>query len=319
MTNPAQEQHAATNPPPHSLLPWQQWLFSSLQTLVEDLNPPGLHRVLRRVGPWLFQHPPYQVSYRGRFDFIYHPGTAFNLLVGFGLIHQDMKTILTRLITNMNDPIVFFDIGANEGFVSLLACSWAQQVGKTIQAHTFEPNPFAQAVLGHNIALNPFDIRVNPVAVGAAHGQQTMQFTTESINSTLHASSLQATLDAREVDIITLDAYCHQQGLTPQIIKIDVEGYEPEVLQGARQTLTEGRPYLLLEINHKMLQRGGNDSASLLHQLRAYHYDLYYIDAKIARIVKPQGSQTPAWHGHPPVETGDQHEHILWDALAIPR
>jgi hypothetical protein len=46
---------------------------------------------------------------------------------------------------------------------------------------------------------------------------------------------------------LTLDALVAQRGLEPDLVKIDVEGFEPDVLAGGRGTLTERRPAIVLE------------------------------------------------------------------------
>ena len=50
------------------------------------------------------------------------------------------------------------------------------------------------------------------------------------------------------VDILPLDGYCQDNGVSPDFIKIDVEGFEVEVLLGAERLLAERRPILIVEV-----------------------------------------------------------------------
>ena len=65
-----------------------------------------------------------------------------------------------------------------------------------------------------------------------------------------------------EVPMVSLDDYARTQSLYPDLIKIDVEGFEVEVLKGARICLEKAR-YVILEVHSDELAR---DSLQLLHE-----------------------------------------------------
>jgi len=124
------------------------------------------------------------------------------------------------------------DVGAWWGPWSLWWCEHAERV------EIFEPNPEMITKLQHNIANHP-NCHLHKVALGGVNGTVSMDYETHS--GTNHITSTKGTIPLQ-----TLDEY-HFQNV--DIIKIDVEGYEIPVLEGARQTIIESRPLIQIEAN----------------------------------------------------------------------
>jgi len=66
----------------------------------------------------------------------------------------------------------------------------------------------------------------------------------------------------------SLDAFCRERGIRPDVIKIDVEGAEFAVLEGARDILAEARPLLVVSVHPQHLAALGRD-VNELHALAA--------------------------------------------------
>ncbi len=77
---------------------------------------------------------------------------------------------------------------------------------------------------------------------------------------------------------MTLDAFTAERGLRPDVIKIDVEGAEFRVLQGARRMLTEGAPLIFCEIHPQQMQNVGGSVAELLDLVASLGYTATPID-----------------------------------------
>ena len=134
---------------------------------------------------------------------------------------------------------VCFDVGANVGFYTLLA---ARIVGPEGRVVAFEPHPENVAALERNVQANGLsNVVVVPKAVSAASGEARLA---GGDRATAH-------LDAdrgRPVETVSLDEFVAAwPALAPAVVKIDVEGHELEVLEGARRTLEAGRPALVCE------------------------------------------------------------------------
>jgi len=135
------------------------------------------------------------------------------------------------------------DVGANQGFFAFALSRLAERVV------CFEPNPdyaaFARWMLRGRA-------EVHTVALADKPGRGTFHVPHSDDGMVLHlAGSLKrahtqfATIETYEVDIRTLDEFAIAD---VRFIKVDVEGSEREVLDGARATITRDRPALLLEL-----------------------------------------------------------------------
>jgi FkbM family methyltransferase len=140
-----------------------------------------------------------------------------------------------------------FDLGANVGFYTLLA---SELVGPSGHVYAFEPVPRNLLHLRQHVALNGLmNVTEIQAAVCDASGCHRFQ---------LHPSAAMGHLadeGAIEVNTVTLDHFVFEVGAAPpNSIKIDVEGAEFSVLQGAREVLAQNRPALLLATHSQTLR-----------------------------------------------------------------
>lgn len=167
----------------------------------------------------------------------------------------------------------FLDVGANIGFMTLLA---ARCVGPRGTVMAFEPEPHAHRILLENLGLNDAgNVRVFDIALGSREE-------TATIYSRMGVSRGSATLvpppegasDTAEVRVRTLDSVLEEASVTgARMIKIDVEGLELEVLKGAQQLL-EGpdAPAICVECSEVHSMKGGRteDLFRLIRELNGY-------------------------------------------------
>lgn len=137
------------------------------------------------------------------------------------------------------------DVGANIGFMTLVA---ARQCRPGV-VHAFEPLPDALHALQKNLELNAIgNVVVHGYALGSTEG--TFKLYPQRLpNNRGSASLLQgaAADDSLDVEVKTLDNVLEGK-VTYQLMKIDVEGFELEVLKGARRLLSSpAAPALILE------------------------------------------------------------------------
>ena len=166
---------------------------------------------------------------------------------------------------------LFVDVGANAGSYTILACA---AVGA--RGYAFEPGPDAYRRLTENVRLNRIEDRVTclEMCLGAEPGTVLL---TDDLDSANHALA-PGEPGARTVTaaVSTLDAVL--DGERPALVKIDVEGYEAAVLEGARRTLDE--PTLLaaiIELNGSGERYGFDESQVVAtmfgHGFTACSYD----------------------------------------------
>jgi FkbM family methyltransferase len=154
------------------------------------------------------------------------------------------------LSTHLRHGDVFYDIGANVGFFSLLA---ARMVGTSGAVCSFEPVTENASMVRKNATLNDFgNIRVVEVAVGSEPGVAEFLLTEWDGGGTLALSAVRTTerVSSRMVPVATLDDLIFDRRLPrPTFVKIDVEGVELDVLKGMSRTLKESMPILLFEVD----------------------------------------------------------------------
>jgi FkbM family methyltransferase len=149
---------------------------------------------------------------------------------------------------HLSRDAVCFDVGANIGLTAL-----------TLAAHcpdghvfAFEPSPTNFEHLRRNIDANGLH---NVTAIQAAVGDRldTVQFNVASVGSNCTVARSDTNYDPARlvpVDLITLDDWISRQRMSRlDLIKVDVEGYEENVLAGAAAVLADRRPNVFMEFN----------------------------------------------------------------------
>jgi FkbM family methyltransferase len=145
--------------------------------------------------------------------------------------------------------MTFFDIGANVGFVTLVAASLVGPSGRVV---AFEPVPGNVAAIRENLALNGIDwVELRQTAVARSAGSASLIVSEVSAFSRLaHISVPSEARDRIEVPVTSVDELLAASSVPkPDVIKIDVEGAELEVIEGMRDTLAQLRPVLLCEVH----------------------------------------------------------------------
>ena len=174
----------------------------------------------------------------------------------------DEMTMWSRLLEPGD---LFLDVGANVGVYSL----WAADLGAEVWS--FEPLEEARSQLHENAALSGLDLRVFDVALGAEPGE--VRFTTDLGTSNRLTLDPDSTVTAT-VPVRTLDDCLGDRRVRGA--KIDVEGMERLVLEGAARALDEARiDVLQLEWNHVSRQVLDEDRAPLRDLLRSHGYRLF--------------------------------------------
>lgn len=165
--------------------------------------------------------------------------------------YDPINTAFVRKNLNLGD--VFVDVGAHVGYFTILA---SKIVGNNGKVFAFEPCSRNYSVLLKNIEANNL---TNVIAVNKAvsnvngvadfYNYDPRHWALSSLcperNKPVQASSL-TLFGSSRVETIRLDKYFDSQKILPDMIKIDVEGAEPEVLDGLGSFLGE-IPMMMLE------------------------------------------------------------------------
>ncbi len=158
-----------------------------------------------------------------------------NRVIHTGLPYEYTELIAVRSLVHRNKLVV--DVGANVGNHSLF---WAVELGAQVLA--FEPNSAARAILARNVARNCLESSITIMSEALGESRGSGRITVPSGN--LGAARVTDSPDG-DIDVIPLDSL----GLSDvSVIKIDVEGAERAVLQGASETIRRCRPTIWVEL-----------------------------------------------------------------------
>jgi FkbM family methyltransferase len=187
------------------------------------------------------------------------------------------ETILLRRLVQPTDCMV--DVGANFGYVSLVAAKYARHV------FAFEPSPNTFAYLQHNLELNPqlaHKVTSRMVGLSAQAGTLTLyRSPVDAGTASLHP--LEQTMTVQEsVNVDTLDHLLAHE--TVGWLKIDVEGAELDVLRGGEQLIRRDRPNVLIELFEPHQQRFGYRCQDILDFFVERQYEGRWIHQDLASL-----------------------------------
>lgn len=177
---------------------------------------------------------------------------------------------------------VFFDVGANFGYYSMLV---SQLSHKQARVYSFEPFGRNYAQLNHNKALNNFE-RLHTFKLALSNATGEIAFRAPQLSNMGHGK-----IDIREegehrgegsekVQTTTLDNFVRAQSVQKiDFIKVDIEGAEMLFLEGAAETLREFRPIMMMEFNPESLEEFGTSADALLRKLKDLDYKTFRVRA----------------------------------------
>jgi FkbM family methyltransferase len=191
------------------------------------------------------------------------------LVNAHGLYDYNNMTLLKRLLVQGG---VFVDVGANVGAYSLVA---SEQPRARVLA--YEPHPATFALLQENLRRNE---RTNVLASCAAVGDEvgTLSISDTPGSSTTHIATGEEGAVIK-VPVVRLDVELERRELIADAIKIDVEGFEYQVLRGAGDALSRAT-LVFVEVNGLSDLRGTGRDAIFALLRDAGLAGPYYYDAR---------------------------------------
>jgi FkbM family methyltransferase len=197
-----------------------------------------------------------------------------SLAYALGLYEPEAMQNIRRLV-NAGDCCI--DVGANLGYYTISLASWVGPSGLVV---AFEPFPGNFAILEKNVRLNQLqNVILERSALSDCNGSLQLIYGVEeqfSATPSVGGYAIEGDRESIQVPTRRLDDYITALGRAPDFIKIDVEGEELAVLEGARRTLATVRPSLLVEIHGW----GTDESEKVLQVLSEFHYDTHVVGRK---------------------------------------
>jgi len=250
-------------------------------------KPPGFERVARRLVPLeRCAAMPEICLVRDGSVFVTRPGVPVGWHVAFfGSYEPELRDVMRVIVPPGG---VAIDVGANVGWHTLLL---ARLVGGAGRVLAVEANPSVREQLAQNIGLNRLaQVEIIPCAAAAAEGS--LRFAGPAADDPGAGNGHVVKEEAAAAGVISvparpLDAVVAERRLERlDFIKIDVEGFEWPVLQGAEQTIAKHRPNIIFEFDSAYVARGDGSAALLAEFLARHRYRLFSIGRNWAERVE---------------------------------
>jgi FkbM family methyltransferase len=205
-----------------------------------------------------------------------------NLFYGLTILDPAEISFLKHIL---RDGDYVIDVGANIGLYSLLA---AQSIGSKGRVYAFEPSSKAAALLDDNIRLNGFTtIDVQHMAVSDSASMLPLYVNAQSGLTSCVQNRTRGTIIGEEtVPAIALDDFIAQRHI-PKVnfLKIDVEGFEEQVLLGAVHLIAREQDIVIVvELDPKNYPVPKPPFQEIFSSLRSQHYNAFLLNRRTRQL-----------------------------------
>ena len=178
---------------------------------------------------------------------------------------------------------VIFDVGCNIGINSILF----NQFSSVNKIYLFEPNPGALSVAVENAILNNFaeKVRIFNYCISNKNDELIKFYSVlEGAAGSIYKDFSKTASDlgsSYDVKTKTIDKVCEDETIIPDFVKIDVEGHEFQVLEGASKTALNGKTQFLVEMHSSNLLSMEENSNKVLAWAIKMNYKVLYLSKMV--------------------------------------
>jgi len=241
-------------------------------------NSKGYDNFFVKCLPQNYQYPKFSIRKVKRDEIWYELDLSeyMEWVIYYGLNVENRSDLYCLVKRDM----VLFDVGSNIGETLL---NFAKLTGDNGKVYGFEPVPYSFNKCSNNILLNRFN-NVSVSQIALSNKEETLFFhETNNNNSGGVFMNKNNTPGSYKVEGITLDAYVERIGITHlDLIKVDVEGFETNVLKGASETCRKFRPNLFVEVDDVNLKNQGSSAIELIALITSYGYQISKIESLVS-------------------------------------
>ncbi|WP_229124533.1 FkbM family methyltransferase [Halapricum desulfuricans] len=177
-----------------------------------------------------------------------------------GSLHEPVMT--REILKTLDSDTTFYDVGALMGYYSIFASSVCTEG----EVHTFELDPIFIDAIKKSLDRNETEASVVQRAVSETSGVEV------SYEGDVGLTSISNDHSENTVETLSIDDYTESNS-QPDVMKVDVEGFEYKVLRGAEGTLENGHPQILfLEVHPSMMQGYDDSVEDILKLLKRHNY-----------------------------------------------
>ncbi len=185
--------------------------------------------------------------------------------------------IINKAALLLNNTRDVLDVGANIGFFTVF---FAKKL-KDKKVLSIEPTSNALNHLNKNIGLNKIKDNVIVFEGAASNKEGYAEIKTidgmeeySSLGEWIHPSIIKEKYVLQKVKLQTVDNLVQMYSLDPGFMKVDVEGMEYNVFQGATNTLKKHRPIILSELSAPLLKANGASAMEVINYIKSFEYNV---------------------------------------------
>jgi FkbM family methyltransferase len=189
-----------------------------------------------------------------------------------------------------------FDVGAHSGVVSALFCA----ANAHNRVFSFEPSPILAERLSEIRELNRFGDRMHIEQIGIGDATKTVEMLLDPVGGFVQvqrfAHTMWGTPHPVPVKIERLSDAAARLGVVPNFLKLDVEGYEQEVVAGALEFLAEHKPVIFFELHLNYLDQRNLSARVVVEMLGRCGYRFYTCGGALLKAKQLYDSPLPSVH-----------------------
>lgn len=190
------------------------------------------------------------------------------------------------ILDNIKKGDIVVDIGANIGFHTML---FANKIGPQGKVYAFEPDPVSYKILQKNVKANHFNnVIAKPLAISNKKVELNLYKSKNNYgDNRVYDSDIPTAkikIQADSLDNLFYTILNKDQKIS--LLKIDTQGFEPFVIDGARRIINKYKPMLFFEYWPYGYHNSKSNGTEMLNYLKNIYKDLYLIDDNNEKIMK---------------------------------
>jgi len=253
-----------------------------------------LENIMKTIELWMTMYPSVNYNLAG-YVMPLDTKESIQKSIYFGTYEPEETTWIYKVL---KPGMTVVDAGSNIGYYSLIASSL---VGKTGEVYSFDPSKYMYDLL-RKIVVDNRIVNIHPFNLGLGDKETTLElYKVSELNNVIadtYSPSFCLPIDDATMKVMNIKV--ENLGISPvttldkfsehyiieriDLLKLDVEGYEPHIITGAKRLLEENRiRRIMIELNGYWLTRSNNTPESVDAMLRKYGFDIEYQKKYVCR------------------------------------
>ncbi|HIA37207.1 MAG TPA: FkbM family methyltransferase [Flavobacteriales bacterium] len=257
-------------------------------SFVQDIDIRGIRKIAYYLPKILIPKPSVKLTIKTQYGFCMEIDPVKDMglersIYYTGTYEKGTLYIMEYLLEEGN---IFVDVGANIGLMSIFASYIVKGTGKVF---AFEPNPNTLEILKRNIELNGIsNIETSNKAIGNTSGTSKLYDHWDSSRGSASLHEPNYSTDSYPVNVISLRDHFGNNGQQIHLIKMDIEGYELEALNGAKELIaSSAAPMLIIECSDIGENSSGSNKKNLFDLIKnSNSYKIFKLNGGAGRVSK---------------------------------